>query len=487
MSAKQKNLGINAVLNVIRQCLSVIFPLITYPYALRVLGPTAIGRVNYASSIISYFSLIAMMGVSNYAVREGAKRRQNKQEFQEFFSQIFSINLIFTFFSYIILGICLIFISKFQEYRLLLVVQSITILLTTLGVDWVNTVYEDYFLVTIRSIGTHIITMVLLFLIVKTPDDYYKYAFLTVVTTGVICITNLIHCRKYLKIRITKHVCISQHLKPLLILFSNSLAISIYVNLDITMIGWLKGDYGVGIYSAAVRIYNIAKSIMAAIYVVAIPRLSQYAGQQEFEKYRKVCSDIWSSLTVFLLPAGVGLVCISPEIMWILSGNGYPGSEIVLRILGISLVFAIYGGLVTSGMNISLGKERITLQATIISALINFGLNLLVIPKYSYLGAAVTTLISEAFVFVFCFAKIPNKKLYIESDTVLKNLLHSAIGSIGIILFSLLIKHMFISNIIRTITILVGSVLIYLIIMLLLKDSVFLSYFRIIGRKMKKS
>ena len=73
---KEKNIGINAILNVIKSCLSVIFPLITYPYALRILGADGIGKVTYGESIVSYFLLIAMLGITTYAVREGAKRKK---------------------------------------------------------------------------------------------------------------------------------------------------------------------------------------------------------------------------------------------------------------------------------------------------------------------------------------------------------------------------------------------------------------------------
>mgnify|MGYP001014514563 FL=1 len=77
---KSKSLGINALLNAIRSGLSVVFPLITYPYAFRVLHAESIGKVNYALSIIGYFSLIAALGISTYAVREGAKLRKNKEK-----------------------------------------------------------------------------------------------------------------------------------------------------------------------------------------------------------------------------------------------------------------------------------------------------------------------------------------------------------------------------------------------------------------------
>lgn len=85
----KKSLGINAVLNCIKSSLSVIFPLIIYSYIYRILQSDNIGKVNFSSSIISYFSLIAMLGVSQYAVREGAKIRNDSTKIQRFANEVF--------------------------------------------------------------------------------------------------------------------------------------------------------------------------------------------------------------------------------------------------------------------------------------------------------------------------------------------------------------------------------------------------------------
>ena len=93
---KNKSLGVNAAINALRAGLSIIFPLITYPYAIRVLHAEGIGKVNFASSIVSYFSLFASLGFSNYAVREGAKVRDDKEKFSRFASEILLLNTIST-------------------------------------------------------------------------------------------------------------------------------------------------------------------------------------------------------------------------------------------------------------------------------------------------------------------------------------------------------------------------------------------------------
>ena len=74
---KKKSLGLNAFLNGLRSVLNLIFPLITFPYISRVLSVNGIGIYNFSNTYIGYFILIAGLGIATYAVREGAKYRDN--------------------------------------------------------------------------------------------------------------------------------------------------------------------------------------------------------------------------------------------------------------------------------------------------------------------------------------------------------------------------------------------------------------------------
>lgn len=467
---KQKSIGMNAVLNVIRQCLSILFPLITYPYALRMLGAESIGKVNYGQSIINYCSLIAMLGVSSYVVREGAKEKNNREEFEEFASQVFSINIIFTVFAYILLMLAIVFIPKLHNYWLLLALQSISILLNTLGIDWINTIFEDYLMITVRSIVTHIFTLVLLFVFVHSPEDYYIYALLNVASNGVVCISNWFYCGKYANIKLTRHLEFKTHIKPLVVLFANSVAITIYTNFDITMLGWMKGDYYVGLYSVAVRIYTIIKNILAAIFVVAIPRLSYYVGKAMFKEYRKLYSDLWGYMSLLLIPTGIGLICIAPEIMFFIGGEEFIESTLSLQILAGALICAIFGGLITNCLNIVFGREKDNLKATVLSACMNFALNLIFIPLFSHYGSAFTTLISELVVFVFCFIRVPNKVKYIDFRKVRSSLSHSLCGSAVMFIYAIIIRNITEDYVLRIILIVPGSIVLYTVVLFILKD-----------------
>lgn len=446
--AVNKSIKKNAVYNVIRRMLTVIFPLITYPYATRILGADSLGKVNYTYSIINYFTLLATFGVTSYGAREGAKYRDDKKEFNQFTKEVFSVNVFFSAISFLALAVLAVLWKNGGSYRYLLFLQSGLIFFTALGVDWINVVYEDYSYITVRSLFANILTLVFLFLFVKNKNDYPLYSLLPVISNGVICFSNLYYCRRYAKIRVESLSKAKHRIKPMSIFFVNELTVSIYVNADTTMLGLLTNDYNVGIYSVAVKIYTIIKTIFAAIYSVALSRLTYYFSKEMYIEYKKLLTEIVSVLFLLLIPGALGLCLLSPEISIIIGGSNFASSAYPLQILSAALVFAILGGIASSCINLSMGLEKINLRATIYSAVLNIVLNIPCILLFKEKGAALTTALSELFVFLYCIKKNGNAFKYVELKEVKKNLIFSFTGCacVAIVCFvgRLIIKGMFI-------------------------------------------
>ena len=177
---KNKSLTKNAILNGIRNGLNLLFPLITFPYVSRVLQVEKLGEYNFANSVISYFVLLAGLGISSYAVREGAKLREDKDKFNFFTSSVFTINVLSTVISYICLFGCLWILESLHKYSMLILVFSIQIIFITIGVEWVYSIYEEYLYITLRGILFKILSIIFLFIFVKTEEDVIAYAGITV-------------------------------------------------------------------------------------------------------------------------------------------------------------------------------------------------------------------------------------------------------------------------------------------------------------------
>lgn len=464
------NTGINAILNVIKAVLSVLFPLVTYPYALHILGAESIGKVSYVNSIMSYFVLIASFGISNYAIREGARLRNHPKEFQSFFNEVFFMNIITTIIAYILLIIVVKGNDKLQDYQYIFVILSFAVLFTTFGVDWINVIFEDFLFITVRSICSHIIVVFLLFVCVREQEDYYAYAVLQILSSGIVCVSNWFYCKKYIQLNLTQIKSLKRHIKPMCIMFLSAMTISLYVNSDITMLGVLKGDRDVGLYTLSTKVYFVIKNILVAIYTVVLPKLSCYIGKKMMSEYRCLYSKLWGYLSIILIPMVVGVICMSGDIVNIFGGKEFANAKMSMEILAIALIFAIYGGIITVCLNITIGRERDNLIATIISAFLNIGLNFIFIPLFSLNGAAFTTFISEAFVMIFCFRRIPNKSIYLDFSFIKSEILNSITGSTAMAMWLYAINSMNIKWEVAMVLKGLGSLLIYGGILVLLKD-----------------
>ena len=463
---KNKSLKINAIFNVIRIAMSIIFPLITYPYASRVLGVDNIGKVQFATSVITFFSLLAALGVSSYAVRECSSIRNDRKKISEFASQIFTINFLFTIITYFLMFLVLLLPTKLKFYYILILIQSISLILTTLGVEWVFIIYEDYFYITLRVILTQVISLVLLFIFVRKEGDFYIYAMITVFASSITNIFNFFYSKKYIDLKLTKNMGIKTHLKPMFTLFSNNLAQHIYINSDVVMLGFFTNDFFVGIYTLSTKIYIIIKQLINAIIAVTIPRLS-YLRDKNGEELKQKNNSILNVCILILFPAIIGLFLLSDRIVLLIGGKKFISGGISLKILSISLLFAVLSNFFVNATLIVHREDKKVLQATIIGAIANFSLNFIFIPLWQERGAAITTVISEATVFMVSL--IASLK-YVSFKNIFESLGQSTIGCILIFLIYTFIDKMSLPNYMILFLTIGASVIAYFILLLIFRN-----------------
>ena len=362
---KEKSLMGNAFLSGGQKLLSIIFPLITFPYISRILLVEDVGKINFVTSIISYFLLIAGLGINNYAIREGAKIREDKEKLNKFASEMYSINIFTTIITYILLIIVSVVAKDLKEYYNLLLIHSISILGTTIGVNWIYSIYEDYLYITLRTLVIQLISLILMFILVKEPNDYIIYTMITVFANVGGNIFNFVHSKKYVTLKLTLKTNIKKHIKPILIIFASSIAVTIYVNSDMTMLGIFCDDYNVGLYSRSVRIYTIVKQMIAAMVVVMLPRLSNEILNNKKEDYEKHVRDVFLNIIMLALPIGIGLFCTADNIMLIIAGEKYVEAVNALSVLGISSIFAVMSSFTTYCVLLPLKLEKIQINLVI--------------------------------------------------------------------------------------------------------------------------
>lgn len=473
---KKRSLGFNTLLNGIRSALNIFFPLITFPYVSRVLSVNGMGIYNFSNTYVSYFVLLAGLGINTYAIREGSKYRDENKKLNEFSCQIFTINIISTVVAYILLLISLIVFKNLNNYISCILIFSLQILFTTIGTEWIYTIYEDFTYITIRSIVFQCISIILLFVFVKKPNDYLIYAGITVIAGAGSNIFNFVHAKSFIDIKLTKQTNWNYHLKPILIIFASSVATTLYVSSDTTILGLLKGDYAVGIYSVAVKIYTIINGLINGLLTATIPRLSMLLGKKKIKEYNATLSRVINSISILVLPAAVGVILLSKEIVLIIAGEKYLNSVLSLQIIVITLIFSIFSIIFTYCVLIPAKREKKVLYNAIIAGVVNVLLNFVFIPLWSYDGAAATTVISEIIIVTLdaWVARDIIKKI-VFSREFLKNIISSLIGCIGIVLICWLCDIGYDSLLSKTVSSVVLSIPMYFAILVFLKNKVAIS------------
>lgn len=390
----------NTILNIIKTIMTIIFPIISFPYASRILGVEKLGAVQYAASIISYMTLIAGLGIGNYAVREGSRIKNDRKKLSRFSSEVFVINLISTICVYLVLFLIL-FFNVFKINLLLILVSSLSIIGTTFTVDWIYQLEEDYPRMTLRSIVAQGISLILLFSFVKTPNDYIVYAFTQIVASVGYCVVSFWGSKRYVDLSFKiQWKSLIHHLKPIILIFSISIASAIYLNLDTVMLGVMRGNYEVGLYSVAVKVTSIIRMLITSIGVVVLPRLSYFLHLKKLDEYHSMLKTGVNINLLFSIPCAIGMYLLSKDIIIIFSGASFLAADFSSKILSINMIFSVIDNLLYYQVLLPFRMEKLACLGTVSGAISNVILNYFLIEKYSVNGAAIATLISECIVFI---------------------------------------------------------------------------------------
>ncbi|MCQ2444526.1 MAG: flippase [Mailhella sp.] len=402
---KQKSLGRSAALNGLRTAVDLLFPIVTFPYISRVLAVDNVGAYNFAGAVISYFLMLAGLGITTYAIREGSKLREDRKALDRFASEVFTINLVSTAASYLLLWACVACFPALQGHQALLAMFSIQIFFTTLGTEWLYAVFEEFAYITVRSIAFKILSLVLLCILVRSEGDLIAYAGITVFAHVGSNVLNFFHARRFCTIRPVLGVPWRRHMGPIMVIFSSSVAISIYTCSDSTLLGLLRSEHEVGVYAVSAQIYALAKTMLSAVLIVAVPRLSLYLGSGRTEDYRRTLARVSEGVATLLLPTVLMLFFLAEEFILTLSDASFLEATGSLRLLAAALVFCLTGWIANDCVLIPARREKVVLVSTLVSASLNIALDFILIPRIGVDAVGWSTLAAEGSVMLISIVK----------------------------------------------------------------------------------
>lgn len=462
---REKSLSKNFIIYFIRTLVIGVIPLIVHKYAFMTLGKTGTGSVKYIMSIATYFQLFATFGISSYAIREGAKIRDNKRKLDTFVAEMLIFN--FVTLSIALLAYLITFIiPKFDNYTTLLFIFLFFVLFSGLTLDWFFNVYEEYVYITIRTCISQILAVVILFAFLK-PDRNFVYAIALVFPFFGIFIANSIGIIKRTNFKAIDRPQIKKHILPVCAMFAIVIASSIYSVLDTSMLGWINGDESVGFYSAASELTKLSIKLITAVCAVFVPRLSYYIGIGEVKKFRDLAVRAINIVVLFAVPIAFGLFVFSNQAIVLFSSADFLPASFTMKILAVNLFFSAIDGILGWQVLVPNKREKVLCIATFIGATVDFIVNLILIPVMDYEGAAIATLISELSVFVIC---ILEARKYITIKPVLNHTTKCIIAALPIILVGILTVSLKLDALKTFIVAIPLSGLFYIVILWIIRD-----------------
>lgn len=479
-----KSVKANYLFNLINSASQLLFPLITFPYASRIMMADGIGQVNFFQSIISYISLFTCLGIPMYAIREVAKVRDNPEKMTRITVEILLLHAFLTLLGYMAVAVICLTVTKVQTDIPLFLLLSATIFFTAIGCEWFYQGIEDFKYVAIRGLLVKLLSVVLLFLFVKTKEDILWYGAYTVLGVLGGNIFNFIRLWKYLHRDVIDFRALHplRHLKPALHVFALNVVISIYLQLNNVLLGFMKDAEAVGYFTAATKIMMITMSISSSLGAVIMPRTSNLIAEGRMDEFRILIQKSYDFVLALAMPLTVGLIFTSPSIILLLSGEGFAPAVLTSQIVASNILMVGLSGVMGIQVLYPLGKINIVILCTLIGAAVNVFFNVLLIPRYGHNGTAVAYMLAEVAVTVSMF--LIGRK-YIPIQFLKKQHLHYVGGGIvmgGVLYFISLLGLSIISTLITMICV---GIMVYIIVLLWLKDSIGMVILSIVWRKMK--
>ncbi len=402
---KQKSLKLNAVMNILLTVSSVIFPLISFPYVSRILLPSGTGKVSLATSLIAYFDMFAQLGIPTYGIRVCAQVRDNQEELTRTAQELLIINLIMDAIVYIALALAIILIPKIRQESTLYIIVSATIILNSIGMEWLYKALEQYTYITIRSVIFKFIALIGMFLLIHHEGDYLIYGALTIFAASISNIFNLINVHRYISLKPVGKYNFIRHLKPVFIFFAMACATTVYTNLDTVMLGFMRNNEEVGFYNAAVKLKSVLVRVVTALGVVMLPRLSYYIEHQLLDDFKNLTQKALNFVLIISLPMTVYFIIYAQEGVRLISGRAYDNSIVPMQIIMPTLLIIGLSNVLGIQILVPLGKEKTVLFAEILGAIADLIINAILIPRFASSGAAIGTLVAELVVLVYeCIA-----------------------------------------------------------------------------------
>ena len=401
-------IGKNFIYNVALTLSTYLINLVLFPYVSRVLGVDMVGKVGFVNDTVTYFSLFALMGIATVGVREIAACGEDREKRSRVFSGLMSIVLLLTAAVLVVYVVAILVVNRFQADRTLFVMGAGTLVFTSLLIEWLYQGMENFRYITLRSVAIKVAYALLVFLLIRKPGDYRLYFALTVGMVFLNSIVNLAYSRHFVCFSF-RGADIRPYLKPVLSLGLYKVMVSMYTTFNVIYLGFVASEAQVGYYYSAKKLFYIILGLFSAFTAVMLPRMSAILEQGQEAEFRAKTQMTFDIVFAFAFPLIAFFEVLSPEIIGLMSGPGYEGAILPMRIISPVLLLSAMAQIWVIQILMPLRKDRVVLVSSILGAVVGILANILLVGRLGAVGSALVLLVSEVagnlFSFVYAVRK----------------------------------------------------------------------------------
>ena len=403
----------NYLYNLSYQILTIILPIITVPYVTRIFTSEALGNYVFYNSIVSYFSLFAMLGIGVY----GTKQIAAASDVSSTFWNIYAIQLIAS-----ILAISVYVIAVFsipQMGGIIPLIVGITLFAKMIDISWLFSGKEDFKKITIRNTVVRVIGVISIFTFVKSSDDLYLYVFLIVIFDFLGQFVMWVPAKKFIKRPSFNTKIMKRNLHPIALLFLPQVAISLYVVLDRTLLGLLGSYSDVGIYEQGQKLISILLKVVSSLGVVMLPRVANLLSERRDKEAQNMVKFSFILYNLIIFPMIFGLIAVNEVFVKLFLGKNFQDVKYVLYVIVFNIMFVGWTNILGYQVLVVRNKNKEFMLSTTIPAFVSVAVNIAVIPFFGYIGASITSVVVEILVFAiqwYYSRNIINKNLLFNKD-----------------------------------------------------------------------
>lgn len=417
----KKNISYNIILTLS----SYIIGFVTFPYISRVLGASNIGVVSFVDNAINYFVLFSTLGAATIGAREIAKHKNDKSKLNTIFSSLIVMYVMYTTIVLVAYFLVITFVDKLRIHEELFYIGTAKLIFSVFLIEWFYKGLENFKYITTRSLLIKLLYVVLVFVFVRKSEDYKIYFILTTLSVVVNSLINIIYARKIVKFSLIG-IKLKSYLKQSFFLGSYSLLTSMYTTFNILYLGFVSDTLQVGYYWAALTLYGVMIGVFSAFTGAIMPRMSTLIYMEQTEQFTTLIDKSFNLLFSFCFPVIIGSILLAPQIIGILSGPGFEGAIIPMKIIMPLIIVVGIAQILAIQALIPMQKDKLILIAALVGASVGIMSNLIFVERLGAIGTAIVLLCSELSVTIYYIYIVwKNKILIFPWNILAKNVIFS--------------------------------------------------------------